>query len=701
MPENVENIQTTDPSSQCSGADVLQRALTPSKIAIFGASSAPQKMGYMICKDLLSNGYAGELVFVNRRGGDLLGHPMTADVADAAGADFAMLTVPAPACAELVGTCGELSIPLVIVGAGGFAEDGNPQLERELVAASRAAGVRLIGPNCVGPHVSDSGIVMSTIPLTPAGSVSLISQSGGIPIQAGIRLEALGSGFDAIVTLGNKVDLGFSDALLALARRPQTESILMYMEGHDEGDDFFDALTTVTAEVPVVAMIGGETAVGAQAAHSHTASMLSRWSRLAGMVADCGAQVARAPDEAYAAAATARRRSRVARGGDRVMLLCHGGAFSVILADAFARSGFRLPTPSAALAETVSALISRPVINPIEFASSVDHDYRVMAQALELVLASGEYDAVLLATGLGGYGAVSGDAVGDTEMECARMVSDLVRGSATPVIVQSTHVTLGRLPALELLREAGVSFVEWPDEAVAAIALALGHPLPRVESAASRPAIQDPAPTWDARLGAVTDRVVDALEAGGVKQAVGRVVTREQLLRTGDDVGVLRLDGFSHKTAAGAIALGVGPAERAGAFERLAAVAEAHAAPAAIRWAPMIDHDHELLVTFWRDAREGRGWAVGAGGVATEAARDVTVGAWPRNAADVERALARTAVGAALVDGGGSPLSDAVAAILAIAEAFDGQLHELAELECNPIGVGPSGAWVLDVLPSF
>src|SRR5947208_1147685 len=97
------------------GAEVVERALRPRKLAVIGASANPSKIGYIVCRDLLVSGFDGDLVFVNPNGGEVHGHPITADVSQAAGADLALIATPAHTVHDIVTTCGELAIPLAIV----------------------------------------------------------------------------------------------------------------------------------------------------------------------------------------------------------------------------------------------------------------------------------------------------------------------------------------------------------------------------------------------------------------------------------------------------------------------------------------------------------------------------------------------------------------------------------------------------------
>lgn len=680
-----------------SGPLELERALNARKIAIFGASAAPEKLGHAMARDLLQSGFEGEVVLINRRGGEIAGHPIVPDPAAAADADLAVLVTPAGAAPGLIGSCGEQRIPLAVVVAGGFREAGDRRLEDELLIAARESGVRLLGPNTLGPVVPATGLALSLTVDTPIGDISMVSQSGGIPQMVGRRLTQLGTGFDAVVPLGNKLDIGFADALRVLGRRPGTRAAMLYVESSDEGDEFFAALAETAALLPVVALIGGRSEAGARATQSHTGSMLSRRDRLVGMVEDCGVYVAQSIREACAALTaepTSRPRPKRSIQPLRVLVVSDGGGAAVLASDALSDIGFALPAPSSGLARDCGLEGDATLTNPHDLAGSGDANLSVIASVLQSAAARREFDAFVVAAEFGYFDAF-GSVWEQSEIAAIDRLIDLAGQTDIPLVVWSTLASHPSRPAIKRLRDAGIRCVEWPDEAAVTLA---AHFYRRRDGEV--PFQQPPHPVssdWDPSVVESTEEAIRAFHQHGVPEAIGPVVSRDDLATYTVGQSVLRLDGLAHKTNVGGIKVGVEPKDLGRAYDELSELARSLNGTETIRLGPFVPHQYELIVTFWRDSSNGSGWAVGAGGTATEQQSDVAVGRPPTDVDDVLRLLRRSRAGQrVLADPGMAETTADV--ILKIAAAFAASLPDAAELECNPLAVGPAGIYLLDAL---
>jgi hypothetical protein len=290
----------------------------------------------------------------------------------------------------------------------------------------------------------------------------------------------------------------------------------------------------------------------------------------------------------------------------------------------------------------------------------------------------------------GGYSFFWHQSVDELEAEAATRMVELQRKHRKPVVIQSMYATI-RSSALAVLAGGAVPFVEWPHEAAEIVAS-------RLEPSLQASRVVGPVPNLvtDKDLGPATERVVMEMDRAGVPQAIGSVIT-EDVLPTEPGSWVLRLDGIPHKARVGAIRVGLKTEELPSAYEALEAVAQAADIEPRIRLAAFFPHDFELVATCWRDASEGDGCVVGAGGSGVEEEADVAVGRLPTEPRDVMALLGRTRIGAALPDGCASSFAKIV---VELARLFRESLGDLAELECNPIGVAGSSAVVLDVLPS-
>lgn len=674
----------------------LSRLLNANHIAVFGASAAREKWGHGVVAGMLKSGYDGKLTLVNPRGGEVFGLPLVG-AESAAGADLAVIATPAPTTPDILRECSALEIPVAAVVAGGFRESGNARLQQELQTISAETGIRLLGPNCLGIVVGARGINTTSFDL-PLGTVSAIAQSGGFVQHAGIRLAQLGAGFDVVVSLGNKVDVNFSDALTLVAEAGTSTSLVLYLERADEGDAFFDVVANVAANLPTAAIVAGKTAAGRRATRSHTDSLISNWDRVTGLLQDVGVQVVSSIPAAVAAAVGGQRIPR--RPLSRVFVLCDGGSGSVLLGDALEDAGYTLPQPSRELAEELRQVVGLHALppNPLDMQGRAEVELESLLTASRLALESEQYDALVVGGIFGSYGRLLGNRFRTIEERIASELPRLAAELGRPVVVQSMYASESS-HALDLLRRAGVPCVEWPEEAVSSLNAATTE-LPVRKRVANMDLPPSSASSADPNLTTLSEGVIAALEAAGIPHALGHLVVPGTPATWGQGPWVVRADGFPHKVASGAIQVGVATSDVPDVVNELGRVSQAAGLTPAIRVGPYVEHDHELIVTFWRDPLEGSGCMLGKGGSSVEESGDIAIGRIPVRAADARTLLSRTSIGTRLLDGDqdGERL---IAVLVALGEVFRNTLPHLRELECNPIAVTNDGtAIVLDVLPS-
>lgn len=683
-------------SKQSRYADpALARALDAKHIAVFGASSTAGKWGYNTTRSILQAGFGGRLTLVNPRGGEVFDRPLVA-APEAAGADLAVICTPAQTVPPIISQCGDLEIPVAVVQAGGFGEVGNTALDEELRRGIAASGVRVIGPNCVGLYVGPSGVNTTTMTHFKSGHVSVITQSGGVAQQAARRLAELGTGFDVMLALGNKLDVDMSASLSVMSERETTGAIFLYLERLDEGEQLLDTLARITEYVPVVALLAGRTPAGRSAALSHTGSILGEWDRVSGLLTDAGVMVAEGLHEACAAVVGGRRAPRQAL--DRVFVICDGGGHSALLADALETAGHVVPPPSERLRAKLQKIGGEggTVGNPFDSQGRLDRDPGLYLPLLQAVLDDHDHDAVVIGGMFGGYELLFDEELGALEQRTAKGMGEAAQRSGRRIIVQSLYATEPSA-SLAALRERGVACVEWPEE-VLAVLRSCGQPTAPVAASSAQ---GHPTAVADVELAELTEVLVSAMTRRGIRHALGERIALKNLPNYSGASWVLRLDGFAHKTRAGAIRVGVDSEELPAAYAELADVARAAGIEPLVRMAPMIDTRCELLVTFWRDAGSGGGLVLGLGGVDVEEQRDVAIGRLPKGPDDVIALLLRTRVGRGLhAAGSDGRLEEIAATVLALAELFRDDLPSVRELECNPLAVGPDGVYVLDALPT-
>ena len=171
--------------------------------------------------------------------------------------------------------CVRKKVKLVTVFTSEFSDSGTKdgvELEKEMLKKAQNK-VRILGPNGMGLFYPKLGIAWRPeFPTTP-GNISFIAQSGGICNIAIYGANALGINFSKVFSFGNGADLDLVDLLYFLSRDPETEIILCYLEGIKEGriNDLKKVLEQ--NKKPIIALKGGQSEAGANAAKTHTASI--------------------------------------------------------------------------------------------------------------------------------------------------------------------------------------------------------------------------------------------------------------------------------------------------------------------------------------------------------------------------------------------------------------------------------------------
>ncbi len=377
----------------------LTPLLAPRAVAVIGASNDPDKWGGSLLRNIIDGGFAGPIYPVNGRGGTVCGLPAYCSVADLPEApDLALVALKAPQVNAVVAECGERGIPVALVVAAGFSEAGEAgaAAEAELVATARAAGVTLIGPNCMGLLATHSRLhAVGFLELRPEpGALSIVSQSGNIGVQLVTRAERRGVGVDKYVTVGNQASTSALDVLDALGDDEQTAAALIYLEGIGDGRRFIDVMRHITPKKPVVVLRGGLTEYGCRAARSHTGALAGSADVFMAAARQTGCLVRTGPDESLDLALCLTALPLPA--GRRVAVMTLGGGWGVLAADELARNDLELaplePHVLAALDELLPGYWSRS--NPIDLVAAIGPD--LAKRVLTVLVESEMVDAVVM-----------------------------------------------------------------------------------------------------------------------------------------------------------------------------------------------------------------------------------------------------------------------------------------------------------------
>ncbi|MFC2006699.1 acetate--CoA ligase family protein [Chloroflexota bacterium] len=257
--------------------DKLKPLFNPRSIAFVGASSDPEKWGFIILSNLLRGGFPGRIYPVNPRQKEILGLPVYPSIAEVSEIpDLAVIVVPPSALPQVIKDCLDKGIKAGLLITAGLAELGGQgeQLQEEIVHLARQGGMVLQGPNCNGmmnPHHKFYCTMPTICPLP--GPFAVIAQSGNVAGSVTRDIMSRGLGISHYISSGNEADLHHEDYLEYLGEDETTRVILSYVEGFRDGRRFLEVSRKVAKKKPIVMLKSGDTLAGAMAAKSHTASL--------------------------------------------------------------------------------------------------------------------------------------------------------------------------------------------------------------------------------------------------------------------------------------------------------------------------------------------------------------------------------------------------------------------------------------------
>ena len=250
-------------------------------MAVIGASRRRGTVGAELFHNLLAAGFTGPVYPVNPNAPvvqSVVAYPSIAEVPGPV--DLAVVAVPAAAVVGTAEECAAAGVRALVVISAGFAETGPEGAARQaqLLAVCRDAGMRLIGPNCLGivntsPEVRLDATFGPAVPLP--GRVGFLSQSGALGLAVIDYATKLGLGLSSFVSVGNKADISSNDLLDYWEDDPGTEVALLYLESFGNPRRFARIARRVGRRKPIVAVKSGRSAAGARASSSHTGALLA------------------------------------------------------------------------------------------------------------------------------------------------------------------------------------------------------------------------------------------------------------------------------------------------------------------------------------------------------------------------------------------------------------------------------------------
>jgi acetyltransferase len=374
------------------------KLLTPASVAVVGASTNPEKVGYAVLNNIIAGGYEGGIYPVNPKANEILGKKCYKTLSEIPGEiDCVVIVVQRDQVVPIMMECAEKSIMAVIIITAGFAETGEEgkKLQREISQIARQAGMTVLGPNCLGMinpfhHLNAS----FGQPMGEPGNIAFISQSGALitaiqDIAASSRI-----GFSLLVSMGNKAAFDEVQFIENLRYDDDTKVIAAYLEDISRGQDFMRVAERVGKQKPIVILKAGRTQAGARAASSHTGSLAGADAAYDSAFERTG--VIRADSIEHLFDVSTALASQPLPEGDRIGIVTNAGGPGIMMSDALEMAGLTVAKLDDDTIAKLRNLLpdAASVRNPVDVLG--DANGTRYGSAIDIMLASGSIDGLVV-----------------------------------------------------------------------------------------------------------------------------------------------------------------------------------------------------------------------------------------------------------------------------------------------------------------
>ncbi|MBI4635528.1 MAG: acetate--CoA ligase family protein [Candidatus Rokubacteria bacterium] len=704
----------------------LEALFSPRSVAVLGVSRNPAKLGFRLLQNLKERGFPGAIHPVNPSGESILGL-VTVPAVEALpeGIDLALVSLPAPAVPDAIRALAARHARAAVILSSGFGEvdEEGSRVQADLLGAARAAGLRLVGPNCMGVYSAPADLNGTYFWDLPAvrGGVSIVSQSGAYGGLIFRHLGSRGLGVSRFLSVGNQADVDLAEVLDYLADDPETTLVACFVEALRDGRAFLAAAARATARKPVVVLKGGRSDAGRRAAGSHTGALAGAYETYRAAFRRANVVLAEETEEFFDAIET------LVLAGDRrpaapsLAVITVSGGPSVVAADAAERAGLAVPALDEGTRAALRALLPpfAAVGNPVDLTPQVDPGRIAAAVGLVLdqpavagaVAVNVGLDIAEFADGIVGAAKATGKLVVAFVADAPEVAARL-RAGAVPVLPSPERaVRAWRALWNARPRPSGVGGTGGTPRASLPVGERTGvggtsgaSVVPSEDVPPARVLTLELRRALDETRGALPYALARGLlEAYGVRFCREAVAaTPEEAARAAEAIGfpvVVKADaeGLSHKTEAGAVRTGLDDAAAvstacraiARAVPRARFVVQAEVGPGV-----------EILVGGRRDEVFGPVVVAGVGGILTEVIRDVSLRLAPVDEEEADEML-REGPRARLLGGPrGLPRLEDDSLRRAVVGIGDLLLAEprILEVDHNPVIVAAGTSYAVDAL---
>ena len=688
----------------------LTALLKPQSVAIIGASDDPGRIGGRPLRYLIENGYTGGIYPVNPGRETVQGLPSFANVSAIPGpVDLAVIAISADKAIASLEECAAKGVNAAVVFSAGFAETGDAgrTLQTRVTEIAQASGMRILGPNCLGIYNSAIGFFATFTSTLENGlpkpvGVGLVSQSGAYGSHVSLLAIRRGIGIRYWITTGNECDVELGECIACLAVDPDIRAIVAYAEGVRDGAGLLESLSLARSmEKPVVFMKVGQSAIGAQAAASHTAALAGSDAVYDSVLRQFGAY--RAGDTEELLDVTYACSRGVLPRGRRIGFLTVSGGVGIQMADAAVALALDVaPMPEAAQARMKALLPYAATRNPVDATAQVFNEPELIDAYLDIMLESGGYDAIVA------Y--LTFIAAAESMVVPVRRAIEKAHAKYPDRLLLLVIVAPDDI--IRRYEDAGCLVFEDPTRAVRAVAA-----LHRIQQGFDAPPAQ--LATISAEAGALPEGPISEQASKTLLAVAGLTVIDDRLAKTADEAAnAARALGFpvvlkiasadiAHKTEVDGVRLGIDTAEGVAAtFDALMDGVKQQRPEArldGVLVSPMVSQGVETILGVHRDPVFGPVVMFGLGGVLVEVLDDVSFRVAPFDEEEAERMVSELK-GHAILEGtrgkGPYDLPALFTALARLSQFAIAHADSIESVDVNPFLVLPEGrgAIALDAL---
>lgn len=684
----------------------LKRLLNPQQIVFLGGDRAGLAIRW--CKEA---GYAGKIMAVHPKKAEIEGIPCVRHVKELPVVpDAAFISVPADATVEVVADLARMGAGGAVCYASGFAELGEIGRQRNEALLTAAGELAIVGPNCFGIINYMNHGSMWSVPYphgTATRGAAVIGQSGNLCINLSMNQREVP--FSYIISAGNQAVLGFEDYVDVLLDDPKVTAIGLFLEGIRDIPAFAASCRkALTRGIPLVALRVGVSEMGAKVAASHTSSLAGQNDLYDTLFERLGILTTKTVPQ-FLELLKAFSVGRIP-AGRRLTVFSSSGGDNGMAADFASAAGFQMPEPTPAQAKAVKALLPDfgAAGNPLDFTAGYWGQDRLLTPMFTQMMSTG-YD----------QGAIvidhkrrdPGDrTVDEAHIAMLRSIAAASRATGVPGAVICVNPESMPDEMRQMVLKEGLIPLQGLHDAFEVLGRMVDYgeirkrvaetdlPTLPLKSEALRPGRH--------MLDEVTSK--SRLAAFGLPVPDGRVTSLAGLRDAASAFSaplVLKVvsEQLPHKTEAGGVALGLkGPEAVVVAAEEMVRRVAAYKPGLTVDrflLEPMVQGVvAEILVGVTIDPHFGAVLVIGAGGIFVELLRDAARLLLPATRAEIEQAIRRLKTFPLLDGFRGRPKGDLpalVAAIEAIARYAEANIHDIAEIDVNPIMVLPQGQGVV------